>query len=369
MAYPQVYPRTMVDAVDDSTPASLRSRASSIVTTTTKFSLETLSQDDRSSVGSRWERYRPSRTNRPRSMISMTSIARPAPPYNEAVDSTLLLPSHQNGDFQVQPRSPAGSAAEAISINEALPPSPARSGATTPSPDSPFDPDENPQAQVAYYSNVVRTLDQNYTAAIERLRQEHVQEIAATRHDIDQAYRAQWKVKNQQIERIREEAAMVRDEEIETLRALYEERFRDMEEKVSRLERELAEQKEGQAGAIEKARHEIEDLWEKRWSDRAHVEQQERARAEVARLAQLSGDLAEKDEGWVKLSRERDSNFAKVVRREILHRRHTMGNGTETYGGDPYGQLEKLLLALDTDKYDRKSSGWWKAESPAFNLL
>ncbi|KAL8954260.1 MAG: hypothetical protein Q9183_007233 [Haloplaca sp. 2 TL-2023] len=177
----------------------------------------------------------------------------------------------------------ASQPSETVSLNEALPPSPGPSEAVTPLPESPVDPDENPHAQAAYYSNVVRTLDQNYTAAIERLRKEHVQEIATTRHDIDQAYRAQWKVKNHQIERIREEAAKARDEEIASLRALYEERYKDMEEKVSRLEKELQAEKDKQQVAVEKARHEVEDVWEKRWSDRNEVEKSEKQRMNMER--------------------------------------------------------------------------------------
>ncbi|KAL8867665.1 MAG: hypothetical protein Q9174_005514 [Haloplaca sp. 1 TL-2023] len=289
MAYPQIYPRTTIDEPADVTASSLRSRASSIVTTTTKFSLETLSQDDQSSLRTRWDGHRGGGRDRPRSMISMASIARPAPPYSEAVNSGSPV-SHEHGILQRQLGLLAEAArqpSETVSLNEALPPSPEPSEATTPLPDSPVDPDENPHAQAAYYSNVVRTLDQNYTAAIERLRQEHVKEIATTRHDIDQAYRAQWKVKNQQIERIREEATKARDEEIASLRGLYEERYKDMEEKVSRLENELQAEKDKRQVAVEKARHEVEDVWEKRWSDRNEVEKSEQQRINRVKISRI----------------------------------------------------------------------------------
>ncbi|KAL8720135.1 MAG: hypothetical protein Q9225_002950 [Loekoesia sp. 1 TL-2023] len=254
------------DAIDDTAAASLRSRASSIITTTTKFSLETLSQDDGSSILAFRERQRPGPASRPRSLLSMTSIARPAPPYTAALDSTLLLPSHQNGDFESIPNSPPVEPAEPpapeiASIHEVMAPSPvpssSPSGAVTPSPDTPLDP-EDPRAQITYYNNVVRTLDQNYTAELDRLRAQHIQELAAIRNEIDSAYRAQWKSKNREIERIREEAAV----EIDQVR-------KECEANISKMERELLEQKEQKdkemGMAVEKARHEVEDLWEKRW--------------------------------------------------------------------------------------------------------
>ncbi|KAL8693275.1 MAG: hypothetical protein Q9218_001876 [Villophora microphyllina] len=361
MAYPQIYPRAIVEPIDDSTAASLRSRASSIITTTTKFSLETLSQDDRSSIGAQWDRHHPSHANRPRSTMSMTSIAHPAPPYDEAVDPTFLLPSHENGHFeteqslQTENRVPR---TDTPSISEALPPSPPRSGTTTLSPESPLDLEENPHAQAAYYSNVVRTLDQNYTAAIERLRQEHVQQLALTRHDIDQAYRAQWKAKNQQIERIREEAAAAKDLEVEKIRSENELRVQTLEERVSQLERELGEQTERQDAAVEKARHEIEDIWEKRWSDRNKVENEEKARIEATWQSRLDrggfaaanpsidATISSQEEG-------RDRRLANILRGEILRQRRMSGDHKVPQQWDEVDLLEALVYTLETGKIDR----------------
>ncbi|KAL8778222.1 MAG: hypothetical protein Q9194_002126 [Teloschistes cf. exilis] len=361
MAYPQVYSRAVADVVDDSAAESLRSRASSIVTTTTKFSLDTLSQDDQSSIGARWERQRHGNGSRPRSMVSMTSIAHPAPPYDESVDPTLLLPNHQNGDFHS--RRPSLRAAgnhiiESPSINEAFPPSPTRSGTTTPSPESPMDPDENPYAQAAYYSNVVRTLDQNYTAAIEHLRQEHAQQLARTRHDIDQAYRAQWKAKNKEIERIREEAALAKDLEVERIIEENDARIRDMEEKISQLEQELAEQSDGQNIAIEKARHEIEDIWEKRWSDRARVEKEERERNQARWQSHVkpkgSPRVDQMDHASIpSIDEERNKRLAKVLRGEILRQRERLVDRKESQPWDERGVLETLAYTLETGEDDR----------------
>ncbi|KAI4143901.1 MAG: hypothetical protein L6R39_004394 [Caloplaca ligustica] len=271
---------TVLHHHDDLTAGSLRSRASSIITTTTKFSLETISQDDRSSIVAVHARQRPDLSNRPQSLLSMTSFARPAPPYDATLDSTLLLPTHRDGDFQ-PPHSPPpehkeapAASADAPSLNEALPPTSSASDSATASPaheDSPLDLD-NPSAQVTYYNHVVRTLDQNYTAELERLRAQHTQELAATRHDIDQAYRVQWKAKNQEIERIREEAA----EEIEKVRKELGERVKGLEEEVERvkgsLEEGLREKEEEKEREVQKARHQVEDLWERRWIERGRVE-------------------------------------------------------------------------------------------------
>ncbi|KAL8782365.1 MAG: hypothetical protein Q9213_005443 [Squamulea squamosa] len=306
-----------IDRIDDPATASLRSRASSIVTTTTKFSLETLSQDDRSSIGAmriRNHRLGPN-AGRPN---SITSITNPAPPYTEAVGPTLQLPTHQNGDFQSllsRLAEVADRPSEATSINEALAPSIiASTGNTTPAPDSPLDPGVNLQAQIAHYSNVVHTLDSNYTADLERLKQKHAQELAVTRHDIDAAYRAQRKIELREMERFREEAAAARDLEIMQIRAERDARvlglegkIRGLEEKVQEMERALSKQVEKgveeRRVAVEKARHEVEDLWERRWRDRARVEGEERERAEVEREERLKVNVAEKIE---KLMRDFD---------------------------------------------------------------
>ncbi|KAI4124049.1 MAG: hypothetical protein LQ338_005003 [Usnochroma carphineum] len=289
------------DTLDDATAASLRSRASSIITTTTKFSLETLSQDDRSSILAIQERQRPGAADRPRSLLSMTSVARPAPPYTATLDSMLLLPTHQNGDFQPAANPPPEIQApeKASSINEAIPPPsleaaiiPSAASATASPPDSPpLDPD-NPSAQITYYNHVVRTLDQNYTAELDKLRAQHAQELATTRHDIDAAYRAQWKAKNREIERIREEAAV----EIEHMRKECEARISALETEVgtvqAHLEQRLLEKEEEKQGAVQKARHEIEDMWEKRWSDRTRVENEERKRLEEAHRKEMDRAVA-----------------------------------------------------------------------------
>ncbi|KAL8940091.1 MAG: hypothetical protein Q9216_003000 [Gyalolechia sp. 2 TL-2023] len=297
-------PTSVLDTNDDPAGASLRSRASSIVTTTTKFSLETLPRDDRSSIFAFRERPWPDAATRPRSLASITSVARPAPPYSATLDSALLPPSHQNGVFQL----PQGNAAagEAGSTNEASVPSPTPpgppSGSATPSPDTPPEPDDDPRAQITYYNHVVRTLDQNYTAELDRLRAQHAQEIATIRNDIDAAYRTQWKAKNREIEKIREQTAL----EIDQAR-----------QETSEMKQELIEQRERKDEdvrlLVEKARHEVEDLWEKRWSDRASVENEERGRMEREHRKEAADAIAEVKGKWKRRLEGRDERWREVM--------------------------------------------------------
>ncbi|KAL9598243.1 MAG: hypothetical protein Q9219_004602 [cf. Caloplaca sp. 3 TL-2023] len=312
-------PAVIQEPIDDPTAGSLRSRASSIVTTTTKFSLETL-QDDSSSILAFRERQHAHPANRPRSLLSMTSIARPAPPYGATLDSTLLLPSHQHGDFErpfLHPVEPTQT--PMLDAAPSPKPSPPPSGSTTPSPDSPLDP-EDPRAQITYYNNVVRTLDQNYTAELARLRAQHASELASIRNEIDAAYRAQWKAKNREIEKAKEEAAV----EVDNARKEY-----------GVLERALEQQREEQEKAtkvlVEKARHEVEDVWEKRWRDRARLEDEERMRMEGRWRTRAEG----RDERWRELMervvREVDPGLCDRILSEIREQDDLDGNGT--HGG------------------------------------
>ncbi|KAI4179930.1 MAG: hypothetical protein L6R41_007555 [Letrouitia leprolyta] len=301
---------TVVDTNDDPAAVSVRSRASSIVTTTTKFSVETLSQDDQSSIFAPRERQRPEPTARPRSLASITSIARPAPPYGAIYDSTLLVPSHQNVESQLpQMRSIA---AESGSIDEAIAPFPGPSlhisGTATPSPSTPPDLDDDPRAQITYYNHVVRTLDQNYTAELERLRAQHEQELATIRNDIDAAYRTQWKAKNREIEKIREEAAVEIDQ---------------AQQETLEIERELSELREQRDEVmrvlVEKARHEVEDLWEKRWRDRTRVEREERERMEKEHGKKIADAVAVVKEKWKTRLEWRDERWKEAMEEMVRH--------------------------------------------------
>lgn len=139
----------------------------------------------------------------------------------------------------------------------------------------------------------MHTLDQNYTASLEALRAQHASALAATRHSIDAAYRAQWKAKNREIEIIKQEAAR---------------EIGDMEKacevKALQMEKAVLEQREEKvremAAAVQKARHEVEDLWERRWAERMSVEGEEKRRTEREHLEQMErvmGEFRRMEEG------------------------------------------------------------------------
>ncbi|KAL8983237.1 MAG: hypothetical protein Q9177_005032 [Variospora cf. flavescens] len=295
-----------LDTHDDLTTPSLRSRASSIITTTTKFSLETLSQDDRSSILAIRESRRPNNTDRPPSMMSITSIARPAPPYSETPNFPVLLLDHQNRESRppLSPPSglpPVGRTSDTASIEEAFPSSPSDSATASPtaSPiasddddDSPLDLD-NGHTRTRYYSQIVRTLDQNYTSSLAALRAQHARDLAATRHSIDAAYRAQWKAKGREIELVKQEAALEMEtvkreatREVEQMRKECEGNARQMEQAI--VEHTEQKDREMQA-AVKRARHEVEDMWERRWSERMRLEVEEKKRRERGSLRSSGG--------------------------------------------------------------------------------
>ncbi|KAI4141838.1 MAG: hypothetical protein LQ341_003405 [Variospora aurantia] len=305
-----------LDTHDDLTTASLRSQASSIITTTTKFSLETLSQDDRSSIVAMRESRRPNNTDRPPSMLSITSVARPAPPYSETPDFPVLFLDHQNRESRppLSPPSglpPVGRISDTASIEEAFPSSPSDSATASPtaSPtasdddDSPLDLD-NGHTRTRYYSQIVRTLDQNYTSSLAALRAQHARDLAATRHSIDAAYRAQWKAKGREIELVKQRAALEMEtvkrdaareievvkreatREVEQMRKECEGNARQMEQAI--VEHTEQKDREMQA-AVKRARHEVEDMWERRWSERMRVEVEEKNRRERGSLRSSGG--------------------------------------------------------------------------------
>ncbi len=179
-----------------------------------------------------------------------------------------------------------------------------------------------------HYGRVVRTIDENHARQLARIYSAHEQDLAATRDAVDQAYRKEWKAKNREIERVREEAAneieQVRREaaadisrlreEIETLSAAHK-------ETVARIETEIADKvillNGKHEAAVEKARNAIEDLWEGRWNDRIKVaaEEAKRAAKEAERREQ------EKDEEWLRLIRSLHPELSDEVKNAVISSR------------------------------------------------
>ncbi len=267
---------------------SFRSRASSVISTGTKFSISTTPQGhvyiDNVLDGN------PPRTTstRPASMYSIRSIAPSLPPYEDQAPRLvpISIPTPDGHDSDQPPTPSTADPENALSI---------------------------------HYGRVVRTIDENHARQLARIYEAHDQqlklhdrELAATREAIDQAYRKEWKAKNREMERIREEAAASVAEMQETLDremercneegaakvAALEEQVRSLSlthaESLARVQQEATDQfvilhGEYQA-TVDKARNAIEDLWEGRWNDRT------RLAAEEARRLDL-----ERDTEWLRL--------------------------------------------------------------------
>lgn len=256
---------------------SYRSRASSVISTGTKFSISTMPQGhyhiDNVLEGNAIR----ASSNRPGSMYSVRSIATSLPPYEDHA------PRPASGNESEQPPTP-----------------------------STADPENTLSL---HYGRVVRTIDENHARQLARIYEAHdqqlkahEQELAATREAIDQAYRKEWKAKNREMERVREEAAATVAEMQHTLdRALekgreecaakvtaLEEQIRSLsvthDESLARIQQDATDQvvtlDEEYQATIDKARNAIEDLWEGRWNDRTRLAAEEARRLDLQRDAE-----------------------------------------------------------------------------------
>ena len=268
---------------------SFRSRASSVISTGTRFSISTMPQGHFHIVDDVLE-ANPARTasTRPGSIYSVRSIAPSLPPYED------LAPR----PAPIQTSAPSGNDSE-------QPPTP-----------STADPEN---ALSIHYGRVVRTIDENHARQLARVYEAHdqqmkahEQELAATREAIDQAYRKEWKAKNREMEHVREEAAAsvaemqkTLDRELERGReecaakvGALQEQTQSLsvshDESLARIQQDATDQvatlHEKYQAEIDKARNAIEDLWEGRWNDRT------RLAAEEARRRGL-----ERDEEWLRV--------------------------------------------------------------------
>lgn len=294
--------RAQSDQGENSTVAenlSYRSRASSVISTGTEFSIQTLPQGHFQVDGpsGALEGSQPRNTTRPASLYSVRSMVPSLPPYEIHQPMDALLSSNSN---------PAHLDTHQISANNDLQIASPVANET----EQPLTPSDPENALSMHYGRVVRTIDENHARQLARVYDAHEQELAALRDAIDQAYRKEWKAKNREIERVREEAANeieeVRREAAAEVSAVHEEMNSlaiGHESTVARLQQEngdrLALLNEEHQAAIEKARNAIEDLWEGRWNDRSRVaaEEAKRTAKEAERREQ------EKDEEWLQAIR------------------------------------------------------------------
>ena len=244
-----------IDSAQDTEEVSLRSRASSVVTTGTKFSISTLPTEELPLVNEVFTRSERPAVLRPRSMLSIASYETTLPPYESPSATETSGPL---SDERVE--ATTGEASKAMEQRSTSPTSPIL-------PASPAVDAEN--ALSVHYGRVVRTIDQTHVNQMNRLKEAHQEELGAMRHAIDQAYRKELKAKNREVEKMREEMA--------SLSATHD-------ATIARLQREAVEQAAEQAQAhevaIAKACNAIEDVWEARWNDRIRLADEEASKRE-----------------------------------------------------------------------------------------
>ena len=301
--------------------ASMRSRASSIISTGTMTSINTLPQAQTESytgpidviLGRRNFRI----TARPGSILSISSYDHPAPPYSVAIGgdaarSTATLTGEPSSPSSPppptgQPSSPSGAlgSADASSVTDPVTPMPRRPqpsllitnlherrtswSVSTSRSSSPPSPPLSPlssstNAISAHYTSVVRTIDTNHQAELARLRDEHAFALAQPRNDIDAAYRIPYREARDRGDRLAAETESLKMR-AEEQQEEYEALLRRCEEAEAALEASKAalqaaqNDREDTLKNIEmranRARNEIEDLWEGRWRDRMRLEAEE----------------------------------------------------------------------------------------------
>ena len=241
---------------------SVRSGASSIVTTSPKFSISTLPNEEYTRIDDTNRRSRRSTALRPRSIFSVASYEPSLPPYDVAQATATTGPSYDRHN------------AEIIGQPARVPDSDQQSPTT-----SVVDPEN---ALSMHYGRVVRVIDQNHLDQMRRLKEAHQEELGKVRHAIDQTYRKEFKARDREMEKMREEMA--------SLTATHEARIASMQREVVEF---LAEQAQDHQIAIDKACNAIEDVWESRWNDRIRLADEEARNMESEHQVRLN-ELEEK---------------------------------------------------------------------------
>ena len=286
---------------------SLRSRASSVVSTGTRFSISTLPVEEPSQIEGLLGRLNHASAFRPRSVMSTSSYDQPAPPYeSRSVTETPIVPVVQQ-DFE--------SLAQSTANRE----------------DSAQSPTISPENSLSmHYSRVVRTIDQNHSNQMRRLEEAHQEELGATRNAIDQTYRKELKAKAHEVEKMREEMA--------SLAAMHE-------ANIARLQREAIEQATDQAEshriATEKACNAIEDLWEARWSEWMRLAADEVLQANKNFQANQAKMLDKEVQEKFKAIKERDEAWAREITKRHPNFHHEVDNILETLNENQYTTLKE----------------------------
>lgn len=258
---------------------SVRSRASSVFSTGTKFSIATLPHEELQNpeFGIAGPSFR--NNTRPRSLMTLASHEQPAPPYDGRLASGVrqLSPSQLRYGVVGPTGSPTVESFDTAATSS---------------------PNESEDALRIHYGRIVQTIDQNHALELSRLAQAHERELAAIRHEIDQAYRKEWKAKNREVEKVREEA----NTRVATLEDACKSLTLGHEAIVMSMQKEITERivalTEAHEIAVDKARNEVEDLWEGRWADRTRLAAEEGRRANAESQRQLELAIASRDKEW-----------------------------------------------------------------------
>ena len=288
--------RMVLDQRWDAEAGSLRSRASSVISTGTKFSFSTLAHEEPqpnidgvlgrlNSVASR---------DRPRSILSCEE---PAPPYEDREVAGLAgAPGNTEDESLARTRSSTPVAEE-------------NAVASTP-------PSDADNAISTHYTHILRSLDTSHArelsllkdshtqelcilraslsdveARIEALRKEHEHRLAATRNEIDQIYRKEFKAVRREAEKTKEKAEEKAATAVQGMKDHAAAEFGKLKEEQEReIVRKLREEHERD---VVRARNAVEDVWEARWRDRIRVAAEEVERVETTSRERL-GRAAER---------------------------------------------------------------------------
>ena len=221
------------------------------------------------------------------SLYSMRSLAPTLPPYEEYRDHVLVpsteagpsLPRNQNAVASAN----RGEKAQAQSLRVTAGETDSLAGEPHHGLEHGGEGEEG--ALIAHYSSVVRTIDSRYTAEVSRLAQEKQKaveeferEVARMRNEIDATYRGVLKERDKAVERAREEAAS-RVEELEKVVRDWKAAGEVRLETIAEMAREREEQSRAASEReVQRARHEVEDVWERRWRDRMALVDEELGR-------------------------------------------------------------------------------------------
>ncbi len=267
--------RMVLDQRWEGEEGSLRSRASSVISTGTKFSFCTLAHEEHPNIDGVLGRLN-SVASRGRP-LSILSSEEPAPPYGyeEAMDPSQV-PAVESEIV------PGTRASTPVAEENVLP-------SITP-------PSDAENAQSNHYTRIIRSLDQSHAREISLLNQSHVHELAALRTSLNDA---QERIKLLQKEH-EQQLAATRNEIDQTYRKEFKAVRREVEKNREQAATEAAALRGEHEKAIVKARNAIEDLWEARWSDRIRVAAEEVERVEIGsqqrlrRVAERIQELAER---------------------------------------------------------------------------